>query len=536
MIKLHLPAIDNPDLARDHQFFHQELEAGLIEKLQQARQGGGAAKVKLQHSRGKLTARERISYLQDAQTHFLELSELAGDELYADQSVACGGIITGVVTVAGQLCMIVANDQTVKGGAYFPITVKKHLRAQEIAVQNRLPCLYLVDSGGAYLPMQAELFADQHHFGRIFYNQAQMSALGIAQLSAVHGHCTAGGAYIPAMSDYTVMVKAHGRIFLGGPPLVKAATGETVTSAELGGWQVHSQQSGVVDAVADTEHQALDMLKQRVAGLPRPTQLESSYQHHHQLRPSQDPVANIEDLYKLMPTTHHQLFDPRLIIACLVDGSEFDEFKPNYGTTLVTGWAWLMGMPVGIVANHGVLYTESAQKATHFIDLCVADHRPLLFLQNIPGFMVGKAAESAGIAKYGAMMVRAVATAQVPKLTVIVGGSYGAGNYAMCGRAYAGDYVFTWPQARIGVMGSKQAWEVMSSIGSQPQATQASDHHAQQTFQTEFDHTTSPYYATARLWDDGLIPPSQTRKIVAAALASTLSKPKQPTVKGIVRQ
>lgn len=530
-MRIVLPELDEPKATAARAAYHQELEDKLKQKLARAEQGGGAHRIAIQHQRGKLTARERIAYLQDKGTVFLELSALAGSEAEGGGGVPSGGIVTGVAAVHGRLCVVVANDQTVKAGAYFPITVKKHLRAQEIAAQNRLPCVYLVDSAGAFLPRQAELFADQHHFGRIFYNQAHMSAQGIPQLAVVHGHCTAGGAYIPAMSDYTVMVKTHGRIFLGGPPLVKAATGEEVSSAELGGYQVHTQQSGLVDAAADTDEQALDKIRDVLAGLSQRGD-EGLRRAAVELGDTIQPHYNITDVYRRMGKSYQRQLDPKVVLAAVVDGSEFDEFKPAYGSTLVTGWASIMGIPVGVLANHGVLHAASAQKATHFIDLCVAAGRALVFVQNIPGFMVGQAAEKSGIAKYGAMMVRAVAVAQVPKLTLIIGGSFGAGNYAMCGRAYGGDYVFTWPQARLGVMGSQQAWHVMQAIGTatdeQPEAAAE--------FQARYDRTTCPYYATARLWDDGLIAPSATRQVLAAALASTLTKVSQPRRQGIVRQ
>lgn len=533
-MRIVLPELDDPKAAAELEAYHQELEDKLRQRLELAAAGGGAHRIAIQHQRGKLTARQRIAYLQDQGSVFLELSALAGGE-DGGPDVPSGGLVTGVLPVHGRLCMVVANDQTVKAGAYFPITVKKHLRAQEIAAQNRLPCVYLVDSAGAFLPRQAELFADQQHFGRIFYNQAHMSSQGIPQLAAVHGHCTAGGAYIPAMSDYTVMVKTHGRIFLGGPPLVKAATGEEVSSAELGGYQIHTQQSGLVDAVADTDEQALDKIRAALAG---PFQRDDHRGWRTGSEPGDtiQPHYNITDVYRRMGKTYQQRLDPKVVLAAVVDGSEFAEFKPAYGPTLVTGWASIMGIPVGVLANYGVLHAASAQKATHFIDLCVAAGRPLVFVQNIPGFMVGQAAESSGIAKYGAMMVRAVAVAQVPKVTLIIGGSFGAGNYAMCGRAYGGDYVFTWPGARIGVMGAQQAWSVMQAIGPAAAAGEQPDGAAE--FQARYERTTCPYYATAQLWDDGLIAPSTTRQVLAAALASTLTKvpPAYPTHKGIVRQ
>lgn len=525
-MRIHLPKRSTV-VASDSAAYHFRLQDELCGHIAAIQKGGGVERQNREHRRGKLTARERIRALQDPNSVFLELSSLAGFELYDSLDAPCGGIVTGVILVAGRLCMVVANDQTVKGGAYLPITVKKHLRAQEIALKNRLPCLYLVDSGGAYLPKQEELFADKDHFGRIFYNQARMSAQGIAQIASVHGHCTAGGAYIPAMSDYSVMCKEHGRIFLAGPPLVKAATGEEVSSMDLGGWKVHSQDSGVVDAVAATEYEALDMLKNHVRSLGGGCDdgLDDSS--------SRASLAQIEDLYEIMPTTIYQRFDPRLIVACIVDGSEFDEFKPDYGPNIVTGWARIMGMLVGIVANHGVLISPSAQKATHFIHQCTQRHCPLIFIQNITGFMVGKEAERSGIAKYGAMMVRAVATAEVPKITLIIGGSYGAGNYAMCGRSYGGDYVFGWPQSKIGVMGSEQAYSVMQTIRGGGDGSHHLD--SVESFKSAYEKNSSPYYATARLWDDGLIDPRQTRNTLAAALASTLHKPPKPSLQGPMR-
>lgn len=473
---------------------------------------------------GELTARERIDKLKDPGSYFLELSPLAGLGLYGNTKVPCGGIITGLASIAGRLCMVVANDPTVKGGSYFPITVKKHLRAQEIAEKNRLPCLYLVDSGGAYLPLQSELFGDREHFGRIFYRQAQMSSQGIAQLAAVHGHCTAGGAYIPAMSDYTVMVKGRGRIFLAGPPLVKAATGEEISSMELGGWQLHSKESGLVDAVADSDADALDLLRRRVANLP------AGHKPSVNLHPSTEPHYQIENYYSHIPTSHQHRWDPKILLACLVDSSEFEEFKPDYGQTLVTGWARIKGVFVGIIANYGVLLADSAKKATHFINLCTQHNTPLLFVQNITGFMVGRDAERSGIAKEGAKMVRAVANAGVPKITLIVGGSYGAGNYAMCGRAYEGNYLFSWPQSKVAVMGAEQAYGVMSAIGSKKSSIPNRDQ-----FLNDYHEVSSPYFATARLWDDGIIEPNQTRQVMGCALVSTLGQPEKQNPRGVIR-
>ncbi|MCY4380038.1 MAG: methylcrotonoyl-CoA carboxylase [Proteobacteria bacterium] len=515
-------------LRTKNQSHHHRLNHELKQRLQHAIAGGGTHQKKKQHSLGKLIARERIAQLKDPDSYFLELSQLAGYQLYPEYEVPCGGLITGVALIAGRACMVIANDQTVKGGSYFPITVKKHLRAQEIAKKNGLPCIYLVDSGGAFLPLQAELFCDRDHFGRIFYNQAKMSAQSIPQFASVHGHCTAGGAYIPAMSDQTIMVKEHGRIFLAGPPLVEAATGEQVTSSELGGWQIHSEHSGLVDDLADSDEDAMVQIRQKVAGLPPVQNITLSYSG------ASKPIYSVDDLYGILMTSPKELFDPRNVLACLVDGSEFDEFKPHYGKTLVTGWASIMGLPVGVIANHGVLMSDSAQKATHFINLCTMQNTPLLFIQNITGFMVGRHAELNGIAKEGAKMVRAVATAEVAKITLIIGGSYGAGNYAMCGRAYGGDYVFTWPGAQVAIMGPDQAGFVMDYLNNKKTKNTRGPSPGASLAQT-IVQTSSAYYATARLWDDGLIEPQNTRQVLASAFASTLFKKKISSPRGVIR-
>jgi 3-methylcrotonyl-CoA carboxylase beta subunit len=496
---------------------------------------GGPPKAREKHlARGKLLPRERVMSLIDPGSPFLELSPLAAHGLY-DDPVHAAGIITGIGRVQGREVMIVCNDSTIKGGTYFPMTVKKHLRAQEIARENHLPCLYLVDSGGANLPHQTEVFPDRDHFGRIFYNQAVLSAMGIAQIACVMGSCTAGGAYVPAMSDESIIVKGQGTIFLGGPPLVKAATGETVTAEELGGAEVHARQSGVVDHYALDDLHALSMLRQIVGtlGTDRP--------HHGSDLPVQDPLYAPDDLEAIVPTDLKKQYDMREVIARLVDGSAFDEFKQLYGTTLVTGFARLYGMPIGIIANNGILLSDSALKGTHFIELCCQRRIPLLFLQNITGFMVGKAAEAGGIAKDGAKLVAAVACAQVPKITVIIGGSFGAGNYGMCGRAYSPRFLFTWPTARISVMGGEQAASVLASVKRDGLATQGRDWSTAEEdafkapIRANYEREGSPYYATARLWDDGIILPSETRHVLGLAFAATRNAPIPDTRFGVFR-
>jgi acetyl-CoA carboxylase carboxyltransferase component len=491
----------------------------LRERTAQAARGGDERAVERHRSRGKLLARERIERLLDPGTAFLEIGALAAWELYDGQAPSAG-IVTGIGVVEGRECVVVANDATVKGGSYFPLTVKKHLRAQEIAEQNRLPCLYLVDSGGAYLPLQAEVFPDRDHFGRIFFNQARMSALGIPQIAVVMGSCTAGGAYVPAMSDETVIVRGTGTIFIGGPPLVKAATGQEVTAEELGGADVHARRSGVADHYATSDEHALAIARRIVANLGTATRAQP-----WPVLDPEPPVADPDELYGLVPDDYRSRLDPREVIARIVDGSRFDEFKALYGETLVCGWARLEGYPVGILANDGVLFAESSQKGAHFIELACNRRIPLVFLQNITGFMVGKEYEAGGIARDGAKLVTAVACAEVPKFTVVIGGSFGAGNYAMCGRAYAPRQLWMWPNARISVMGGEQAATVLTMVGdADPDAIRA-------TYETEGN----PYYSTARLWDDGIIDPLDTRRVLALGISAALNAPIPETTFGVFR-
>jgi 3-methylcrotonyl-CoA carboxylase beta subunit len=475
-----------------------------------------------------------VERLLDVGGPFLEIGQLAAHGLYDDEAPGAG-LIAGVGRVSGREVLIIANDATVKGGAYFPITVKKHLRAQEIALQNRLPCVYLVDSGGANLPHQAEVFPDREHFGRIFYNQARMSAEGVAQIACVMGSCTAGGAYVPAMSDETIIVRGQGTIFLGGPPLVKAATGEVITAEELGGADTHGRRSGVVDHVAADDDHALDIVRAIVANLGSPKRTALA------VHPAEDPAYPADELYGIIPTDVRAPYEVREVIARLVDGSRFDEFKALYGPTLVTGFARLWGFPVAILANNGVLFSESALKGAHFIELACQRGVPLIFLQNISGFMVGGKYEAGGIAKDGAKLVTAVACAEVPKLTLIIGGSFGAGNYGMCGRAYGPRFLFTWPNSRISVMGGEQAASVLATIRRDgleargeawaPEAEEAFKAPIRERYETEG----SPYYATARLWDDGIIDPVQTRDVLGLALAAALNAPIPPTRFGVFR-
>lgn len=508
---------------------HTTLLSELESKLEKTGQGSPSHR-KIHEERGKLFVRDRIAKLIDPQTPFLELSALAGDNLY-DQEIPAAGIITGIGRVSNRNVMIVANDATVKGGTYFPITVKKHLRAQEIAKENRLPCVYLVDSGGAFLPMQSEVFPDRDHFGRIFYNQAQMSQMGIPQISAVMGSCTAGGAYVPAMSDETVIVKKQGTIFLGGPPLVKAATGEQISSEELGGADVHTRISGVADHFAQNDEHAIEIVRKIISNIPKP-------KRHLQVIEPREPKFNPEEILGIMPSNPKKMYDVREIIMRIVDGSDFHEFKERYGTTLVCGFAHIHGMPVGILANNGVLFSESALKGTHFIELCVQRKIPLLFLQNITGFMVGKKAENQGIAKDGAKLVMAVSNANVPKLTVIIGGSFGAGNYGMCGRAYQPRFLWMWPNARISVMGGEQAANVLWTV-KQEQKNKDNEKLNEQTFKQpildKYEKEGSPYYSSARLWDDGIINPLHTRDILGLALSVTTQAPINPTQFGVFR-
>jgi acetyl-CoA carboxylase carboxyltransferase component len=495
------------------------LVAELRERTAQAAAGGGERSVERHRSRGKLTARERIDRLVDPDSAFLELNALAAWELY-DGSAPSAGIVTGIGVVEGRECVIVANDATVKGGSYFPLTVKKHLRAQEVAAQNRLPCLYLVDSGGAFLPLQADVFPDRDHFGRIFFNQAQMSAQGIAQIAIVMGSCTAGGAYVPAMSDETVIVRGTGTIFIGGPPLVKAATGQDVTAEELGGADVHTRRSGVADHYATSDEHALALARGIVRNLherkpPAPWDVAQP----------EPPALDPADLYGLIPEDFRRQTDARELIARIVDGSRFQEFKTLYGETLVTGFARIEGFPVGILANNGVLFAESSQKGAHFVELCCKRRVPLVFLQNITGFMVGAEYEAGGIARDGAKLVMAVANARVPKFTVVTGGSFGAGNYAMCGRAYEPRQLWMWPNARISVMGGEQAATVLSMVGDVDEAE----------IRDKYEREGNPYYSTARLWDDGIIDPLDTRRVLALGISAALNAPIEETTFGVFR-
>jgi len=496
---------------------------------------GGSLEARQKHlARGKLLARERINHLLDPGSPFLEVGQLAAFGMYDDQAPSAG-IVTGVGRVQGHLCVIVANDATVKGGTYYPMTVKKHLRAQEIAAQNHLPCLYLVDSGGGYLPLQDEMFPDREHFGRIFYNQANMSAQGIAQVAVVMGSCTAGGAYVPAMCDEAIIVRNQGTIFLGGPPLVKAATGEVVTSEDLGGGDVHTRISGVADHLAENDEHAL-LLARRIAAT-----FKSSTTAVIDRVPSEEPRYDPEEIYGVIPSDTRKPSDVREIIARVVDGSRLDEFKPRFGTTLVTGFSHLYGMPIGVIANNGILFGESALKGAHFIELCVQRGIPLLFLQNISGFMVGRRYENEGIAKHGAKLVTAVATAQVPKLTLVVGGSFGAGNYGMCGRAYGPRFMWMWPNARISVMGGEQAASVLASVrrdGLEARGETWPDdqeHQFRQRVREQYERQGHPFYATARLWDDGIVDPKQTRRVLGLSLSVALNTPIPPTRFGVFR-
>jgi acetyl-CoA carboxylase carboxyltransferase component len=497
------------------------LVAELRERTAQVAAGGGERATERHRSRGKLPVRERIERLVDPGSAFLELNALAAWDVYEGEAPSAG-IVTGIGVVSGTHCVLVGNDATVKGGSYFPLTVKKHLRAQEVAMENRLPCVYLVDSGGAFLPLQAEVFPDRDHFGRIFFNQARMSAQGIAQIASVMGSCTAGGAYVPAMSDETVIVRGTGTIFIGGPPLVKAATGQDVTAEELGGADVHARQSGVADHYATSDEHALALVRQIVADLHRSTSTSPS---PWEIAEPEPPVVDPDDLYGLIPDDHRSPFDPREAIARIVDGSRFDEFKALYGETLVCGWARIEGYPVGILASNGVLFAESAQKGAHFVELACKRKVPLVFLQNITGFMVGKEYEAGGIARDGAKLVTAVACAEVPKFTVVIGGSFGAGNYGMCGRAYGPRQLWMWPNARISVMGGDQAATVLSIVGdADPDEIRA-----------KYEAEGNPYYSTARLWDDGVIDPLDTRRVLALGLSAALNAPIPETTFGVFR-
>ena len=514
---------------------NQALADELRQHLAEVHQGGGPKYQQRHREQGKLFVRDRIDKLLDSGSAFLELSALAAWELY-DGGAPSAGIITGIGRISGRECLIVANDATVKGGSYYPLTVKKHLRAQQVALQNNLPCIYLVDSGGAFLPMQDEVFPDHDDFGRIFYNQAVMSAQGIPQIACVMGSCTAGGAYVPAMSDEAIIVNGTGTIFLGGPPLVKAATGEEVTADELGGAYVHTHVSGVADHYAEDDDHALEIVREIVATLNTRKKVDLD------LTPPEDPLYDPQEIYGVLPRTFRETYDVREIIARLVDGSRFREFKANYGTTLITGFARIEGYPVGIIANNGVLFSESALKGAHFIELCNQRRIPLLFLQNITGFMVGKDYEAGGIAKDGAKMVHAVANAQVPKLTVIIGGSFGAGNYGMCGRAYNPRFLWMWPNSRISVMGGEQAANVLATVKQDQLArrdqelmTEEELAEFKQPILDKYETEGSPYYSTARLWDDGILDPPETRRVLGLALSACLNAPVEETQYGVFR-
>jgi 3-methylcrotonyl-CoA carboxylase beta subunit len=510
------------------------LVADLRAESARAAMGGGEKSRQRHLSRGKLLPRDRIEALLDPGTPFLELSALAAHGMYGGD-VPSAGIITGIGRVSGRECVVVCNDATVKGGTYYPLTVKKHLRAQQIAAENRLPCIYLVDSGGANLPNQDEVFPDREHFGRIFYNQANLSAAGIAQIAVVMGSCTAGGAYVPAMSDESIIVGNQGTIFLAGPPLVKAATGEIVSAEDLGGADVHSRVSGVTDHYAENDAHALGIARRIVAGL------NTVKSPNVALRPPLPPRHDPAELYGVVPADRRVPYDVREVIARIVDDSEFDEFKRLYGATLVTGFAHIWGYPVGIIANNGILFSESAQKAAHFIELCAQRGIPLVFLQNITGFMVGRKYEAGGIAKDGAKMVTAVATARVPKFTVVIGGSFGAGNYGMCGRAYDPRFLWMWPNARISVMGGEQAASVLATVrrdGMQARGEdwpEAEEEEFKRPIREQYETQGHPYYATARLWDDGIIDPADTRRVLGLGLSASLNAPVEPSKFGLFR-
>lgn len=521
------------DFARNAEAM-RSLVADLREKLSQVAGGGGEVSRNRHTSRGKMLARERVDLLVDPGTSFLELSPLAAYGLYGGD-VHSASVVTGVGRISGRECVIVANDATIKGGTYYPMTVKKHLRAQDIARQNNLPCVYMVDSGGAFLPLQDEIFPDERHFGRIFYNQAQMSSQGIPQVAIVMGSCTAGGAYVPAMSDESIIVRNQGTIFLGGPPLVKAATGEVVTAEELGGADVHSRQSGVTDHYAQNDAHAIGIAR-RIVGTLKPSSRPNLNMH-----PPRDPLFAAEEIYGVVPVDGRKPFDVRDIIARVVDGSEFDEFKKLYGTTLVCGFAHIWGYPVGIIANNGILFSESSLKGAHFIELCCQRGIPLVFLQNITGFMVGKKYEAGGIARDGAKLVTAVATASVPKFTVVIGGSYGAGNYGMCGRAYSPRFLWMWPNARISVMGGEQASMVLSQVRRDnieargDSWSKDEEDKFREPIRAQYESQGHPYYATARLWDDGVIDPADTRLVLGLGLSAASNTPIEPTKFGLFR-
>jgi 3-methylcrotonyl-CoA carboxylase beta subunit len=524
----------NSDLFTENVAAMQAVVDDMRAKVGQIEQGGGERARERHVSRGKMLPRERIDGLLDEGAPFLEFSQFAGWEMY-DDTIPAGGILTGIGRVSGRECVLVVNDATVKGGTYYPVTVKKHLRAQEIARQNNLPCIYLVDSGGANLPQQDDVFPDRDHFGRIFYNQATMSSVGIPQIAAVMGSCTAGGAYVPAMSDEAVIVKEQGTIFLAGPPLVKAATGEVVSAEDLGGADVHTRISGVADHLAEDDAHALALVRRIVANLNRPKKIDL------ELADSTDPLYDGAELYGVVNAEIRKPYDVREVIARIVDGSEFDEFKARYGDTLVTGFARIYGYPVGIVANNGILFSESAQKGAHFIELCAQRGIPLVFLQNISGFMVGQKYEAGGIAKDGAKMVTAVACANVPKFTVIIGGSFGAGNYGMCGRAYGPRFLWMWPNARISVMGGTQAANVLAQVRRDnieargETWSEADEEDFKRPIRDQYEHQGHPYYASARLWDDGIIDPADTRRVLGLGLSAALNAPIEETRFGVFR-
>lgn len=523
---------DSPDF-KENKNHYLRLVADLNEKLKIVKEGNKEAK-ELHKSRGKLLARERVIALLDEDTPFLEFSPLAAWDMYNNEAPSAG-IITGIGVIHGREVVIIANDATVKGGTYYPMTVKKHLRAQEIAMENNLPCIYLVDSGGAFLPKQDEVFPDREHFGRIFYNQARMSAMNIPQISSVMGSCTAGGAYVPAMSDETVIVKEQGTIFLGGPPLVKAATGEDVSAEDLGGADVHCRKSGVADHYALNDNHAIQIVRNIVENLNRTPKTFLD------ICPNEEPLYPIEEIYGIIPKDLKRQFDVREIIARIVDGSKFHEFKELYGTTIVCGFARIMGYPVGILANNGILFSESAVKGSHFIEICSQRKIPLVFLQNITGFMVGRQYEAGGIAKDGAKMVMAVSNANVPKFTVIIGGSFGAGNYGMCGRAYQPRQLWMWPNARISVMGGEQAANVLLTVKKDQmwrkgmQLTKEEEESITKPILEKYEKEGSPYYSTARIWDDGVIDPKSTRIVLALGISASLNSPIRDTKFGVFR-
>jgi acetyl-CoA carboxylase carboxyltransferase component len=514
------------DEFKTNQSCHQKLASDLKEIRKKITEGGGPELRKKHEERKKLFVRDRIKKLLDPESPFLEVGGLAALEMYEGQAPGAG-VVTGIGRVSGLEVMIIANDATVKGGTYFPMTVKKHLRAQEIALENRLPCIYLVDSGGAFLPLQAEVFPDRDHFGRIFYNQAQMSSAGISQISVVMGSCTAGGAYVPAMSDVVIMVKNQATIFLGGPPLVKAATGEEIDAESLGGADVHNRKSGVSDMMADNDEQALELARRAISHLNIKKKVSLALE-----RP-REPEFDPEEIYGVLPRDLRTPFDVREILARILDASEFDEFKPLYGTTLVCGFAKLHGYPVGVIANNGILFSESALKGTHFVELCCQRKIPLLFFQNITGFMVGSQYEWGGIAKDGAKLVNAVSCARVPKITTIIGGSFGAGNYGMCGRAFQPRFLFMWPNAKISVMGGEQAAQVLLTVKSK--ADSRSDQEFKAEILEKYEREGSAYYSSARLWDDGIIDPIETRSVLSLALSAALNAPIEETRFGVFR-